>query len=72
MSAHLLCVPCRTLLDAPGSVSAHTGLRPVLDLGSRWLYRCRHCGAFATEPATAAERWSLNLLGQPVLPDKPQ
>jgi hypothetical protein len=66
MPIRYLCEQCLTLLDACSAVPAHSGLRPALDLGERWLYRCRHCGAFATAPRSHDERWSLNLLGQPL------
>lgn len=65
-----LCNSCRTLCDAQGGVAPHAGLRPILELGERQLFRCRHCGAFATSPGDGHDAWSLNILGLPVAPER--
>ncbi|KEA65560.1 hypothetical protein ADIMK_0517 [Marinobacterium lacunae] len=40
----------------------------MLDLSGRQLYRCRHCGAFATSPTEGGDEWSFNVHGQVVMP----
>ncbi len=63
-----LCSGCLELSDASVGLAPHAGLRPILELGERQLFRCRHCGAFATSPGDGQPGWSLNVMGLPVQP----
>ncbi|GGB88978.1 hypothetical protein GCM10011352_13740 [Marinobacterium zhoushanense] len=68
MPSRFLCDQCRSLSARAQPLPAHSGLRPMLELEGGWLYRCRHCGAFATAPADSRSGWSLNVHGQAVPP----
>jgi len=68
MPTQFLCDQCRTLSEQAQPLPAHSGLRPMLELGGDWLYRCRHCGAFAGAPDDGDSGWSFNVHGQAVPP----
>lgn len=68
MPTQFLCEQCHALSAKAQPLPAHSGLRPMLELAGRWLYRCRHCGAFATAPEDSGSGWSFNVHGQAVPP----
>lgn len=69
MTTHHLCSTCVELKESNGEAPPHAGLRPMLELGERQLFRCRYCGAFATSPGDGQRGWSLNIMGLSVQPD---